>query len=92
MGYYLKFFLFAGLFVALCVKGGEWSAAGGSAVREFLGRDAAHASQAFDPKPLKNRDEEFRGISPVPDLAARLPLPKRVERAETDARSKAMRF
>ncbi len=92
MSYYLKFFLFAGLFVALCVKGGEWSSAGGQVVRGIIGGDAAHASQAFDPKPLKTREEEFRGISPVPDLAARLPLPRRADRDGADAKSKAARF
>jgi hypothetical protein len=92
MSYSLKFFLFAGLFAALCIKGGEWSSAGGSAVRELVGGDAAHASQSFDPKPLKPREEEFRGISPVPDLASRLPLPKRADRSATDLRSETARF
>lgn len=92
MTYSLKFFLFAGLFAALCVKGGEWSAGGETTIRELFGRDPAHASQAFDPKPLKPREEEFRGISPVPDLAARLPLPKRVERSGSESRSVTARF
>lgn len=92
MSYTLKFFLFAGLFAALCVKGGEWSSAGGSAVRELVGGDSAHASQVFDPKPIKPREEEFRGISPVPALASRLPLPKRADRSTRDSRSEAARF
>ncbi|NDY56139.1 hypothetical protein G3N56_05185 [Desulfovibrio sulfodismutans] len=92
MSYSLKFFLFAGLFAALCVKGGEWSVGGESTIRELLGRDSAHAAQSFDPKPLKPREEEFRGISPVPDLAARLPLPKRTERSVSDTRFGTARF
>lgn len=92
MSYSLKFFLFAGLFAALCVKGGEWSTAGGSAIRDLMGQDAAHAAQSFDPKPLKPREEEFRGISPVPDLASRLPLPKRADRSVTAIRADTDRF
>jgi hypothetical protein len=92
MSYTLKFFLFAGLFAALCVKGGEWSAAGGSVVRELVGGYSAHASQSFDPKPLKPREEEFRGISPVPDLTSRFPLPKRTDRSALDHRADPARF
>ena len=80
MSYSFKFFLFAGLFVALCFKGGELcSARGVDALAELVsGRSAVRSAKTLEP--LKPREEEFRGISPWPDLAARLPLPRRVER------------
>ncbi len=76
----MKLFLFALLFVALCVTGGELCATGGPGFLEGLvGARDSHASPA-QPAPLKPREEEFRGISPWPDLASRLPLPTKVKR------------
>lgn len=80
MSYSFKLFVFAGLFAALCFKGGELcSARGVDALAELVSsRSDEQSVKEF--APLKPREEEFRGISPWPDLAARLPLPKRVER------------
>lgn len=81
MSYPIKLFLFAGLFVALCVKGGEICSASGVGALTGLFSDQSASCAVRKPDPLKPREERFRGISPWPGFSARLPLPKRVERA-----------
>lgn len=80
MSYSFKLFLFAGLFAAMCFKGGELcSERGVDALAELVSsRSDVQTIKEF--APLKPREEEFRGISPWPDIAARLPLPRRAER------------
>ncbi len=70
-----KLIVFAALFVLLCVKGGELCLASG--VQALTQRaDGEEASRAVrKPDPLKPREERFRGLSPWPGFAARLPLP-----------------
>ena len=79
---YFKLFLFVGLFIALCAIGGDLcSADGRAALAELVAGDQnAFADKAGEFEPLRPREREFRGISPWPDFAARLPAPKRAER------------
>ena len=74
-GYYFKVFLFAVLFVALCIKVGQISTAEGMTAVSKLVRTDLPA--AVDNSPQNQQEEDFRGISPRPDLSKRLAPAKR---------------
>ncbi|MFZ5425927.1 MAG: hypothetical protein ACOZEN_03045 [Thermodesulfobacteriota bacterium] len=65
-----KLILLAALFAALVVKGGQLCSADGVQAMTRLverGRPAP-----VEPVPLKPVEEEFRGVSPLPELSSRV--------------------
>ena len=71
-----KLLLLIGLFVALCVKGGQICSAGGVMAMTRLGEPAIITP--VEPLPMRTVEEDFRGVSPRPDLSNRLAPEKRV--------------
>jgi len=74
-GYYFKVFLFAALFVALCVKAGQISSAEGVMAMTRLVQP--EVSTPVDNNTPQRPEEDFRGLSPRPDLSQRLTPAKR---------------
>lgn len=67
----LRLLFFAALFTVLCAKGGELCAAGQEHLPTwFFGGDADRGVR--QPEPLRSREEAFRGVSPLPDVTARV--------------------
>ena len=79
-----KLFLLIGLFVALCVKGGQLCSAGGVMAMTRLVEPATIAP--VEPLPMRTVEEDFRGVSPRPDLSTRLTPVKRVIKNPVNAR------
>ncbi len=80
MSYTLRLLFFAALFTVLCVKGGELCSAGGANFLPGVFGEGGRQASAVAPEPLRPREEEFRGVSPLPlpVMSARLLPPKRV--------------
>lgn len=79
-----KLFLLIGLFVALCVKGGQLCAAGGVMAMTRLVEPVTIVP--VEPLPMRSVAEDFRGVSPRPDLSNRLAPAKRVIKNPVNAR------
>jgi len=73
---HFKLLVLIGLFVALCVKGGQICSAGGVMAMTRLVEPATIAP--VEPMPMRSVAEDFRGVSPRPDLSDRLVPAKRV--------------
>lgn len=67
----LRLLCFMALFALLCATGSELCASGGAHFLPGL-FGQANARERLDPEPLRSREEIFRGISPLPDLASRV--------------------
>jgi len=67
----LRLLCFVALFALLCATGSELCASGSAHfLPGLLGHDASR--ERLDPEPLRSREENFRGISPLPDMASRV--------------------
>ena len=65
----IKLALLVALFVALVAKGGQLCSPGGvQAMTRFVEADRI---PTVEPLPLRPIEEEFRGVSPLPDLVER---------------------
>lgn len=80
---HFKMMVLIGLFLALCVKGGQICSAGGVMAMTRLVEPAAITP--VDPLPMRSAEEDFRGVSPRPDLSDRLVPAKRVIKNPTKA-------
>jgi len=71
-----KLILLAALFVALVIKGGQLCSADGvQAMTRLVERDHP---EYVKPIPLKPLEEEFRGVSPLPELSSRVTPSKKM--------------
>lgn len=77
--YFIKVLLLIGLFAALCVKGGQICSADGVMAMTRL-VEPARITPVAPPEP-RSVEEDFRGISPRPDLSERITPSKRVVKA-----------
>ena len=65
----VKLVLLVALFVALVAKGGQLCSPGGvQAMTRFVEKERI---PTVEPLPLRPIEEEFRGVSPLPDLVER---------------------
>ncbi len=71
-----KIILLVALFAALCIKGGQICSAGGVMAMTRLVEPATIVP--VDPMPMHSVEDDFRGVSPRPDLSTRLMPAKRV--------------
>lgn len=65
-----KLILLAALFAALVIKGGQLCSADGVQAMTRLVERGRPAS--VEPVPLKSLEEEFRSVSPLPELSSRV--------------------
>ena len=90
----IKLLLLIALFVALVAKGGQLcSAVGVQAMTRLVEKDRV---PTVEPLPLRPIEEEFRGVSPVPDLADRalsgkrtLQIPQKLAALKKSAKNQA---
>ena len=81
--YFLKIVVLVSLFVALCVKGGQICSAGGVMAMTRLVEPMRIVPVA--PYEPNSPAQDFRGISPRPDLTERITPSKRVVKAPARA-------